>query len=72
MLSAKKFAARAQVSYTTVMAWLRAGLIPNANFVEESPHGSYWEIPASSIDKVQKPKRGRKAKKSAEDKQNNQ
>jgi len=54
MLSAKKFAKRAGLSYPTVISRLRKGLIPGAVLVEDSPHGSYWEIPADAVDKVEK------------------
>ena len=65
MLTAKKFAARAGITYPTVMSWLRKRLIPGAEFVAESPHGSYWQIPADSLDKVQKQKPGPKPAKPA-------
>lgn len=60
MLTAKKFAERAELSYPTVIKRLRAGLIPGAVLVEDSPHGSYWQIPAASLDKVAKLKPGPK------------
>jgi hypothetical protein len=67
MLSAKKFAKRAGLSYPTVIGRLRQGLIPGAVLVEDSPHGAYWQIPATSVDKVAKlkpgPKPGKKSKK---------
>jgi len=67
MLTAKKFAARAGITYPTVIAWLKKGLIPNAKFIEDSPLGSYWEIPAASLAKVQKQKTGPKPKGSPDD-----
>lgn len=60
MLSAKKFAERSGLSYPTVINRLKAGLIPGAVLVEDSPHGAYWQIPASSIGKVEKQKPGPK------------
>jgi hypothetical protein len=60
MLTARKFAERARLSYPTVIARLRAGLIPGAELVTDSPHGSYWQIPADAIDKVTKLKPGPK------------
>jgi hypothetical protein len=33
MLTAKKFAERAGVTYPTVLAWLKTGLVPGAEFV---------------------------------------
>jgi hypothetical protein len=65
MLTAKKFAERAGVTYPTVIAWLKKGLVPGALFVEASPHGAYWQIPADSLDKVQKQKTGPKPRKKA-------
>ena len=60
MLTAKKFAERAGITYPTVIAWLKKGLVPGAEFVEGSPLGSYWQIPADSLGKVQKQKTGPK------------
>jgi hypothetical protein len=70
MLTAKKFAARAGITYPTVMSWLKKGLIPGAEFIEDSPLGPYWQIPVESLDKVQKQKTGPKpaAKKEAKKK----
>lgn len=62
MLTAKKFAERAGITYPTVIAWLKKGLIPKAKFIEKSPLGPYWEIPAASLAKVQKQKTGPKPK----------
>jgi predicted site-specific integrase-resolvase len=69
MLTAKKFAERAGVTYPTVISWLKKGLIPGAEFVEDSPLGPYWQIPVESLEKVQKQKTGPKpAKKGAKKK----
>jgi len=59
-LTAKKFAERAGVTYPTVISWLKKGLIPGAQFVEEAPLGPYCQIPAESLEKVQKRKTGLK------------
>jgi len=65
ILTAKKFAERAGVTYPTIIAWLKKGLVPEAVLIEDSPHGAYWQIPAASLDKVEKQKPGPKpAKKS--------
>jgi len=70
MLTARTFAKEKGVSYTTIMAWLRDGLIPEAA-QEETPMGMVWQIPASSLEKVEKRKPGpkptaaKKAKKGA-------
>jgi hypothetical protein len=42
------------------MSWLKKGLIPGAEFVKDSPLGSYWQIPVESLEKVQKQKPGPK------------
>jgi hypothetical protein len=65
MLTAKKFAERAGVTYPTIIAWLKKGLVPEAVLVEDSPHGAYWQIPATSLDKVEKQKPGPKPTKKA-------
>ncbi len=62
MLTARKFAMRAGITYPTVMSWLRKGLIPGAKMTEDSPLGNFWQIPAESLEKVQKQKTGPKPK----------
>jgi hypothetical protein len=59
MLTARTFAKEKGVSYTTIMAWLRGGLIPGAT-QEETPMGMVWQIPASSLEKVERRKPGPK------------
>jgi len=59
MLTARTFAKEKGVSYTTIMAWLRDGLIPGAA-QEETPMGMVWQIPASSLEKVERRKPGPK------------
>ena len=60
MLTARTFAKMKSVSYTTVMAWLKEGLSPDA-VQESTPMGPVWQIPAASLEKVQRRKRGPKA-----------
>ncbi|MGH9838044.1 MAG: hypothetical protein ACREEM_04595 [Blastocatellia bacterium] len=60
MLTARQFSERAQVSYPTVLKWLREGLIPDAKLNEKTPLGTYWEIPATSVGKIAKQKPGPK------------
>jgi hypothetical protein len=62
MLTAVEFAERAGVSYPTVMSWLRKKLIPGAELKQGDPLGTYWAIPATSIDMVKPQKRGPKPK----------
>lgn len=59
MLTARTFAKEKGVSYTTIMAWLREGLIPGAA-QQETPMGMVWQIPSSSLKKVEKRKPGPK------------
>jgi len=59
MLTARTFAKEKGVSYTTIMAWLKDGLIPGAA-QEETPMGMVWQIPASSLEKVERRKPGPK------------
>ena len=59
ILTARTFAKEKGVSYTTIMAWLRDGLIPGAA-QEETPLGMVWQIPAPSLKKVEKRKPGPK------------
>jgi len=65
MLTARQFSERAGVSYPTVMKWLKAGLVPGAKLNENTPLGTYWEIPATSVGKIEKEKPGPKPKASA-------
>jgi hypothetical protein len=59
MLTARTFAKEKGISYTTVMAWLRDGLIPGAT-QEMTPMGVVWQIPVASLDKVERRKPGPK------------
>jgi hypothetical protein len=59
MLTARTFAKEKGVSCTTIMAWLRDSLVPGAA-QEETPMGMVWQIPASSLEKVEKRKPGPK------------
>lgn len=70
MLTARQYSERAGVSYPTVMKWLRAGLIPGAKLNENTPLGTYWEIPATSVGAVTKEKPGPKPKKTDDDEPN--
>lgn len=65
MLTAKEFARRAGITYPTIMRWLKSGLVPGAKLMEGTPFGTFWQIPATSLDKVQKQRPGPKPKKAA-------
>lgn len=60
MLTAVQFANEAGISYTTVMKWLRKGLVPGAA-KKEDHRGEYWDIPASAL-AMERPKTGRPSK----------
>ncbi len=55
-MTAIEFARKKGVSYTTVMTWLRQGLVPGA-VKKTGPKGKYWHIPASAL-QMETPKRG--------------
>jgi predicted site-specific integrase-resolvase len=58
MFTAVKFAEQMRISYPTVVRWLKRGLVPGAR-LEETPAGSYWQIPESAM-KMERPKVGRR------------
>ena len=60
-MTAREFANVTDSAYTTVMLWLKRGLIPGAE-LKEDQRGSYWEIPASALKTFKKPKMGRPKK----------
>ena len=60
MFTAVKFAEDMGISYPTMVRWLKRGLVPGAT-LEETPGGSYWQIPESAL-KMERPKAGRKPK----------
>jgi hypothetical protein len=60
-MTAKTFAKEMDVDYTTVLRWLRLGLVPGAT-LKEDDRGNYWEIPRSAL-KMGRPKAGRKRRK---------
>jgi len=56
-MTAVAFAETMDVNYTTVMRWLKAGLVPGATTIEPIPGMTIWQIPESAI-KMQRPKSG--------------
>jgi len=60
MFTAVKFAGEMGISYPTMVRWLKRGLVPGAT-LEETPAGSYWQIPESALT-MERPKVGRKPK----------
>lgn len=63
MLTTREFADHFNVAYTTVMTWLKKGLIPDAKRVD-APRGPVWEIPATVTKTFSPPKIGRPRAKS--------
>jgi hypothetical protein len=47
MITPRQYAQLHSVAYTTVMNWLKQGLISGA-LKRETPTGHYWEIPAAA------------------------
>ena len=60
-MTAVQFAKRMDVDYSTVIRWLKLKLVPGA-ILEETPIGTYWQIPESSLE-MERPKAGRKRNK---------
>jgi hypothetical protein len=58
-MTAVTFAEAMDVNYTTVMRWLRQGIVPGANYIEPIPGMRVWQIPESAL-KMQRPKSGPK------------
>ena len=58
MLKASLVAGRYGVSASTVKSWIKAGLLPNAVFVENVA-GSIWLIPESDLENFVKTQIGR-------------
>ncbi len=60
-MTARQFANKTGAAYTTVMLWLKRGIIPGAE-LKEDQRGVYWEIPISALKTFKKPKLGRPKK----------
>ncbi len=58
-MTAVAFAEAMDVNYTTIMRWLRQGIVPGAELIEPVPGMSVWQIPESSL-QMQRPKSGPK------------
>jgi len=61
-MSTAEFAEKFGAPYTTVMTWLKRGLIPGAT-LKDYPRGQVWEIPRAALKTFRRPKRGRRPKK---------
>jgi hypothetical protein len=60
-MTAVEFAKAIDYDYSTVMRWLRRGLVPGAEFMPVSESGKFgiWRIPQSAL-QMEKPRLGRK------------
>lgn len=57
-MTAVRFAKQMGVDYSTVVRWLKQGIVPGAEAVE-TPVGRIWQIPESAL-LMERPKAGRK------------
>jgi hypothetical protein len=64
-MTAVEFAQAIDYDYTTIMRWLKRGLVPGAKFIEVSGKFGVWQIPQDALN-MTPPRLGRKkaAKKS--------
>src|SRR5262249_50907940 len=58
-MTAVEFAKAMDYNYTTIIRWLKKGLVPGAEFVEVSGKFGVWRIPESAL-KMPIPRLGRK------------
>lgn len=62
MITPKEFAAEVGKPYATVLYWLRSGLVPGVEVIQES-RGVAYKVPLSAVDQFKNgPKRGRPRK----------
>jgi len=61
LLTATEFAREIDYDYTTVIRWLKKGIVPGAECEEVSAGLKVWRIPESAL-KMEKPRLGRKRK----------
>jgi hypothetical protein len=58
-MTAVEFAKAIDYDYTTIMRWLKRGLVPGAKFVEVSGSFGVWQIPQDALN-MTPPRLGRK------------
>ena len=58
-MTAVEFAKAIDYDYTTIMRWLKRGLVPGAKFVEVSGNFGVWQIPQEALG-MTPPRLGRK------------
>jgi hypothetical protein len=56
-MTAREFATKMEVTYTTVIRWLKSGIVPGAYTEEVVPKLVIWRIPESAL-KMKLPKSG--------------
>jgi len=66
LMTAVEFAQAMDYDYSTIMRWLRNGLVPGAKFVEISGQFGVWQIPKSAMTEIKLPRPGRKRQKDRE------
>lgn len=59
-MTAVEFAQAMDYDYSTVMRWLKDGIVPGAKFVEISGQFGVWQIPESAMTEIKLPRPGRK------------
>jgi len=59
-MTATEFAKAMDYDYSTIMRWLREGIVPGAEFVPISGGFGVWQIPHSAITEIKPPRPGRK------------
>lgn len=59
-MTAVEFAKAMDYDYSTVMRWLKDGIVPGAEFVPISGQFGVWQIPKSALTEIKLPRPGRK------------
>jgi len=67
-MTATEFAKAMDYDYSTVMRWLREGIVPGAEFVNISGDFGVWQIPQSALTEIKLPRPGRKKTKATKKK----
>lgn len=63
-MTASEFAKEMDYDYSTIIRWLKKGLVPDAEFIEVSGSFGVWRIPESAL-QMPIPRLGRKKKEKA-------
>ncbi|MGH9841985.1 MAG: hypothetical protein ACREEM_24780 [Blastocatellia bacterium] len=59
-MTAVEFAKAMEYDYSTVMRWLKDGIVPGARFVEVSGNFGVWQIPEVALKEIVLPRPGRR------------